>query len=79
MTDRHAAYLVTLDHGIREDDAEEIITALKMIKHVIKVEPVPDDQTVGIAMSRRDVKWRKALYKLGEEGPGNDHIGPTGR
>lgn len=37
MTDRHVAYTVILDQEIREDDAEAIVTALKMVKGVIRV------------------------------------------
>jgi hypothetical protein len=40
MTDRHAGYIVTLDHDIREDDAQRIIEAIEMIKHVISVKPI---------------------------------------
>jgi hypothetical protein len=43
MTDRHEGYVVTLDKGIREDDAQAIINAIKMIKHVISVQPVTQD------------------------------------
>jgi hypothetical protein len=39
MTDRFKGFLVTLDKEIREDDAEEIINILKMIKNVHSVKP----------------------------------------
>ena len=39
MTDRFKGFLVTLDKEIREDDAEAILTALKMIKGVFSVKP----------------------------------------
>lgn len=39
MTDRFFALTVLLDQDIREDDAEPIIAAIQMIKHVQKVEP----------------------------------------
>lgn len=32
MTDRHAGYIVTLAADIREDDAEHIINAIRMVK-----------------------------------------------
>ncbi len=40
MTDRHTGYVIALDKDFREDDAQEIITALKMVKGVIGVEPI---------------------------------------
>jgi hypothetical protein len=39
MTDRYKGFLVTLDKEIRTDDAEHILTALKMIKGVQIVKP----------------------------------------
>lgn len=41
MTDRYAGFLVTLESDIREDDAEGILTALRMVRGVVSVEPVP--------------------------------------
>jgi hypothetical protein len=62
MTDRHAGYLVTLDHDIREDDAGEIIAALRMIKFVAAVEPVTTDLVQErIVQLRRDIAWQEAL------------------
>lgn len=37
MTDRIKGFLVTLENDIREDDAEFIVTAIKMIKGVYSV------------------------------------------
>lgn len=39
MTDRYKGFLVTLDKEIREDDSENIINALQMIKGVFQVKP----------------------------------------
>ena len=39
MTDRINAFIVILDRDIREDDAEDTITALKQIKGVLSVKP----------------------------------------
>lgn len=52
MTDRHAGYLVTLEKDIREDDAEETVHALLMIKGVIGVTPITSDINLGIAEIR---------------------------
>ena len=64
MTDRHAAYIVTLDQDIREDDAEAILNALRMVKHVLSVEPVVADYGQHIAERRADDAWRKRIYGM---------------
>lgn len=70
MTDRHAAYIVILEDDIREDDAEPVLTALRMIHGVASVEPVVSGYPFAVARSRRDDLWRNALSKLVVEGPG---------
>lgn len=67
MTTRHAGYLITLADDIREDDAEQIITALRMVKGVLKVSPVPHDYNTVIAQDRANSEWRQRLFKLLEE------------
>lgn len=44
MTDRHAGYIVTLSHDVRDDGAEPIIAALRMVKGVLSVQPVLSDE-----------------------------------
>ena len=62
MTDRHAAYIVTLDRDIRSDAAEAVITALRMISGVAAVEPVTAEPLAErIARVRRDLAWQEAL------------------
>ena len=39
MTDKYKGLVVTLDKDYRDDDAESIITAIKMIKGVLEVVP----------------------------------------
>lgn len=39
MTDRLKGLTVAFDHDIREDDAEAIVNAIKMIKGVVDVKP----------------------------------------
>lgn len=39
MTDRSGALIVVLDQDRRVDDLEEILTAIRMIKGVVAVEP----------------------------------------
>ena len=57
MTDRHAGYLVVLAKDVREDDAEEgVLNALRMVKGVLSVTPVPASVEVAIAEQR--ATWR---------------------
>lgn len=49
MTDREVGYIVTLEKSIREDDAENIKNAIRMIKGIISVEPVIDTPVIHIA------------------------------
>lgn len=72
MTDRHSGYIVVLAEDIREDDAEGILNALRMVKGVISVTPVIADYGQAVARERRDDKWRDALLDLARNGPGED-------
>lgn len=69
MTDRHAGFLVTLDRDIREDDAEAIAAALRMVRGVAKVTPVPASPSEFIYVTRRDMAWRERLGELAVNGP----------
>ena len=40
MIDRYKGFLVHLDYDLRADDCQDIITALKNIKHIANVEPL---------------------------------------
>jgi hypothetical protein len=40
MTDRLKGFVVTLTHDIREDDAEAIVNAIRMVRGVLDVQPV---------------------------------------
>jgi hypothetical protein len=65
MTDRHTGYLVTLDKDIREDDAEQLIAAIEMLRGVLNVTPVVSGGLQEMAeRQRRDSLWRNALYDL---------------
>lgn len=67
MTARLKGFKIALAEDIREDDAEHIITALKMIKGVIGVTPLensPEDYIQGIRVKAR---VRDALYTLIKE------------
>lgn len=52
MTDRISHLVVGLAEDIREDDIDQIVTALKMVKGVIDVRPVVADYTEALAEER---------------------------
>lgn len=60
MTDRVIAYTVTLEREVREDDAEAIENAIRMVKGVAEVVPV---------VASVDAYWAKetARTELGRE------------
>lgn len=64
MTDRHAGYIVTLAQDIREDDAKAVITALRMVKGVMSVEPVVADIQYHLAEQRINREWTDRLYAM---------------
>lgn len=73
MTDKHAAYVVVLGDDIREDDAEQIITALRMVRGVVDVRPVVADVDLRIAETRVRAELRgrilDAVARAFEEQP----------
>lgn len=69
MTDRFAGFIVTLHKDIRDDDAEAIIAALRMIKGVASVDPVPASAELHIATLRADQAWRNRIMDLLTDAP----------
>ena len=67
MTDRHWGYVVTLEREIREDDAEETINALRMIKGVLKVEPVVGSPMDYITVARARAAIATKLWEALKE------------
>jgi hypothetical protein len=52
VTDRYSGFIVVLDKDIREDDAENVVTALRMVKGVASVAPIPANPQSYIAEQR---------------------------
>lgn len=63
MTDRHAGYLVTLDHDLREDDAEPVLAAIRQLRGVAGVAPVVADMATQLAMMRARNEYREVLFR----------------
>jgi len=65
MTTRHSGYLVTLEKDKREDDAEYILNAIRMIKGVISVKPVVADPLgEQIASDRLKDKITREMFQV---------------
>jgi hypothetical protein len=66
VTDRHTAYIVTLEDHIRSDDAEEgVLNALRMTRGVLDVQPVVADYGAERAAEiRQNARWRDGLLRL---------------
>jgi hypothetical protein len=69
MTERYAALTIILEQNMRDDDTESLITAIRQLRGVLDVQPVPASLELLIAESRvrRDLITR--LYAVLEESP----------
>lgn len=64
MTDRLNGVYVTFNREIREDDAQCIIDAIKMIKHVADVKPFVSDMTIDAAKHQVKHELQKKLIDV---------------
>lgn len=64
MTDRVSSLTVVLDIDIRIDDLEAITNAIKMIKHVVAVEPNIVDRSKFVVSQRMAAAYSSLFYKL---------------
>jgi hypothetical protein len=62
MTDRYNAIVVVLENDIRDDDAEPILDAIRMIKGVIRVTPNVSDIDNHIAYQKAEYHLRGRLW-----------------
>lgn len=64
MTDRHAGYIVTLKREIREDDAEQLIAAIRLLSPVASVEPIVADFDHHVAVEKAKWQLREELIAV---------------
>lgn len=62
MTDRVQGYVVILDENMREDDAEAVVQALRMVRGVLDVQPVPATIETHVAEERARLKLLQQLW-----------------
>lgn len=64
MTDRYHALTVVLENNIREDDAQPLIIAIKMLRGVLSVEPHLSNIDVHVAEDRARHKLISEMWKI---------------
>lgn len=65
MTTRLKGVTVLFDHNMREDDAEGVIAALRMVKFVTDVRPIEADGSNDWMMYERGQQaWRDAIFAV---------------
>lgn len=60
MTDRLKGVIVTFDNDIREDDAEAVLNAIRMVRGVLSVKPV-------VSSSEQHMAEERVRRELGEK------------
>ncbi len=63
MTDRFKGFVVHLDDDMRDDDAECVLNAILMIKHVAKAEPIMADYEDELNRERVRRELRTKLFE----------------
>ena len=64
MTDRINAFVVILEHDLRDDDAQAIINAIRQLKGVLDVQPHVAGFDAAIAEARVRHELRQKLWKV---------------
>lgn len=64
MSDSINALTVVLERDIRDDDCEELINAIRMVRGVMSVEPRVSDVSDHVAKVRATAEIRDKIYEL---------------
>jgi hypothetical protein len=64
MTERLRGLLVTFEEDVREDDAEAIINAIRLIKRVLTVKTIPSNIDLRISEDRVRHELGQKLWKV---------------
>lgn len=68
MSDRINAFTIVLDKDIKNEDVQDLLTALKMLKGVISVTPNVADISDHIAQMRERARINHELIKIIDHG-----------
>lgn len=64
MTDRYHSIAVVLEEDIRDDDAEYILNAIRMIKGVLSIEPHISNFESNMAEERAKKEYADKLWNV---------------
>jgi hypothetical protein len=64
MTAVRTGLVVILDDDVRDDDAEAIATAIRMIRGVASVHTAEAEPDAQVARERMDAEWRQRIVGL---------------
>lgn len=65
MTTRHSGYLVVLAEDLREDDAQPLLDAIRLLRGVASVQPIENEcGTQAISDSRVRSELAQKLYEV---------------
>lgn len=64
MTDRYNAFIVVLEHDMRDDDAQPILNAIKQLRGVLSVEPHTSTPDEHIAEARVRNELGQQLFRV---------------
>lgn len=64
MTDRYNAFVVVLENDLRDDDADEIVKAITLLRGVLAVTPHIADMATTIAEVRVKNDVRQKLFDV---------------
>lgn len=68
MTERVHSLIVVLKEDMRvDDDVQDVMNAIRMISHVLSVDPVVADHHSWMAEQRANRKWMRKIYALMKE------------
>ena len=64
MSEKHCGYTVVLDGALRKEESERVIEAIKMIKGVVRVNPVLDSSSAYCGKINERHRIINLLHKL---------------
>jgi hypothetical protein len=64
MTTRIKGFTITLEKDLREDDIEELVTALRMVRGVASVDPLEKGTEDDMARARVYYELRDKFYEF---------------
>lgn len=64
MTNRYCSFIVVLDQDLRQDDAQVLVDAIKLLRGVLTVTPLAADANYQTAELRAHIALNEKLLKI---------------